>query len=84
MQINQRNTRLGQVFFKETKVLMDKMKNIKKRCAKTDEAIRAAAEAAVLAEAEKSAQTHKERTFIMIKPDGVQRGLVGTIIGRFE
>ncbi|CAD0195618.1 unnamed protein product [Chrysodeixis includens] len=26
----------------------------------------------------------RERTFIMIKPDGVQRGLVGTIIERFE
>merc|ERR1712010_405664 len=26
----------------------------------------------------------RERTFIMIKPDGVQRGLVGTIIARFE
>lgn len=26
----------------------------------------------------------RERTYIMIKPDGVQRGLVGTIIGRFE
>ena len=26
----------------------------------------------------------RERTFIMVKPDGVQRGLVGTIIGRFE
>lgn len=26
----------------------------------------------------------KERTYIMIKPDGVQRGLIGTIIGRFE
>ena len=25
-----------------------------------------------------------ERTFIMIKPDGVQRNLVGEIIGRFE
>lgn len=25
-----------------------------------------------------------ERTFIMIKPDGVQRGLVGKIIKRFE
>ena len=24
-----------------------------------------------------------EDTFIMIKPDGVQRGLVGEIIGRF-
>ena len=26
----------------------------------------------------------RERTFIMIKPDGFQRGLVGEIIGRFE
>ena len=26
----------------------------------------------------------RERTFIMIKPDGVQRGLIGTIIARFE
>ncbi|KAM7533686.1 hypothetical protein Aperf_G00000126523 [Anoplocephala perfoliata] len=26
----------------------------------------------------------KERTFIMVKPDGVQRGLVGQIIKRFE
>lgn len=26
----------------------------------------------------------KERTFLMIKPDGVQRGLVGEIIQRFE
>ncbi len=25
-----------------------------------------------------------ERTFVMIKPDGMQRGLVGDIIGRFE
>lgn len=25
-----------------------------------------------------------ERTFVMIKPDGVQRGLVGDIISRFE
>merc|ERR1719150_3088626 len=25
-----------------------------------------------------------ERTFIMVKPDGVQRGLVGSIIERFE
>lgn len=29
-------------------------------------------------------QQIKERTFIMIKPDGVQRGLVGQIISRFE
>lgn len=27
---------------------------------------------------------HQERTFIAIKPDGVQRGLVGEIIKRFE
>ena len=27
---------------------------------------------------------HGERTFIMVKPDGVQRGLVGDIIKRFE
>ncbi len=26
----------------------------------------------------------KERTFVMIKPDGVQRGLAGEIINRFE
>lgn len=29
-------------------------------------------------------QTNYERTYIMIKPDGVQRGLVGAIIQRFE
>ncbi|XP_075229998.1 nucleoside diphosphate kinase [Lycorma delicatula] len=27
---------------------------------------------------------NKERTFLMVKPDGVQRGLVGKIIKRFE
>ncbi len=26
----------------------------------------------------------RERTFIMVKPDGVQRGLVGEILSRFE
>ncbi len=26
----------------------------------------------------------KERTLIIIKPDGIQRGLVGEIIGRYE
>lgn len=26
----------------------------------------------------------RERTYIMIKPDGVQRGLIGKITGRFE
>lgn len=29
-------------------------------------------------------QIKMERTFIMVKPDGVQRGLVGQIISRFE
>ena len=28
--------------------------------------------------------THTQRTYIMVKPDGVQRGLLGEIIGRFE
>lgn len=31
-----------------------------------------------------AADAKKERTYVMIKPDGVQRGLVGEIIGRFE
>eukprot|EP00698_Gefionella_okellyi_P006097 TRINITY_DN1555_c0_g1_i1.p2 TRINITY_DN1555_c0_g1~~TRINITY_DN1555_c0_g1_i1.p2 ORF type:complete len:170 (-),score=28.75 TRINITY_DN1555_c0_g1_i1:1143-1607(-) len=26
----------------------------------------------------------RERSYIMIKPDGVQRGLIGDIVGRFE
>lgn len=26
----------------------------------------------------------KERTFVIIKPDGIQRGLMGEILGRFE
>ena len=30
------------------------------------------------------ADPNMERTYIMIKPDGVQRGLVGKIIERFE
>ncbi len=25
-----------------------------------------------------------DRTFVMVKPDGVQRGLVGEIVSRFE
>ncbi|GIQ61753.1 hypothetical protein PACILC2_03210 [Paenibacillus cisolokensis] len=25
-----------------------------------------------------------EKTFLMIKPDGVQRGLIGEIVSRFE
>merc|ERR1719424_1128836 len=31
-----------------------------------------------------AAPVARERTYIMIKPDGVQRGLVGEIIARFE
>jgi nucleoside-diphosphate kinase len=30
------------------------------------------------------ASARTERSFIMVKPDGVQRGLVGKIIERFE
>jgi len=30
------------------------------------------------------ADVERERTFIMVKPDGVQRGLVGEVIKRFE
>ena len=26
----------------------------------------------------------KEQTFVLVKPDGVQRGLIGTIVSRFE
>ena len=29
-------------------------------------------------------QASRERTFIMVKPDGVQRGIVGEIVSRFE
>lgn len=29
-------------------------------------------------------ELHKERTLVIIKPDGIQRGLVGEIISRFE
>ncbi|PSQ23358.1 nucleoside-diphosphate kinase [Halobacteriales archaeon QS_9_67_17] len=28
--------------------------------------------------------TNDERTFVMVKPDGVQRGLIGEIVSRFE
>ncbi|MFC7154779.1 nucleoside-diphosphate kinase [Halomarina halobia] len=28
--------------------------------------------------------TETERTFVMVKPDGVQRGLIGEIVSRFE
>merc|ERR1711904_219412 len=33
---------------------------------------------------QRPAMSNTERTYIMIKPDGVQRGLIGTIISRFE
>ncbi len=29
-------------------------------------------------------ESKREQSFIMIKPDGVQRGMVGEIISRFE
>ncbi len=32
----------------------------------------------------KKQEMHKERTLVIIKPDGVQRGLIGEIISRFE
>lgn len=38
----------------------------------------------ILATFAKMADKSKERTFIMVKPDGVQRGLVGEIMKRFE
>jgi len=31
-----------------------------------------------------ASEDHIERTFVMIKPDGVQRGLVGEIVARLE
>ena len=31
-----------------------------------------------------SPRSTMERTYIMVKPDGVQRGLVGRVIARFE
>jgi len=51
----------------------------------TATAVAAAAAATVAAPAEAfSKPNNKERTYIMIKPDGVQRGLVGEIFKRFE
>lgn len=38
----------------------------------------------VLAAFTKMADPTKERTFIAVKPDGVQRGLIGDIMKRFE
>ena len=39
---------------------------------------------ALTAPAARRTMAHAERTFIAIKPDGVQRGLMGEIIKRFE
>lgn len=38
----------------------------------------------VLSAFTKMAGTTSERTFIAVKPDGVQRGLIGDIVKRFE
>ena len=37
-----------------------------------------------MADSSSSADPKAERTFIAVKPDGVQRGLVGEIVKRFE
>ena len=37
-----------------------------------------------IAEGEPCTMANNEQTFIMIKPDGVARGLVGEVIKRFE
>lgn len=29
-------------------------------------------------------QERRERTFVIVKPDGVQRGLIGKVVSRFE
>jgi nucleoside-diphosphate kinase len=39
---------------------------------------------AILSLFSKAMAEARERSFIMVKPDGVQRGLVGKIIKRFE
>ena len=50
--------------------------------AKEEEA--AASSAVTTAAVAEETGPNEERTYIMIKPDGVQRGLIGNIIGRFE
>lgn len=54
--------------------------------AKTEAEAAAKVEAVPAVEAAAITSTHpnKERTFLMLKPDAVQRGLAGQIIGRFE
>ena len=39
---------------------------------------------AIFSQFSKEVMAQRERSFIMVKPDGVQRGLVGEIIKRFE
>ena len=34
--------------------------------------------------ADKTMHLKKERTFVIIKPDGVQRGLMGEVLKRFD
>jgi hypothetical protein len=57
-------------------VLLAKIKDIKKRCA-ADDAAGVTPAAAVKEELKVVAKPNEERTFIMLKPDAVQRGLVG-------
>ena len=33
---------------------------------------------------QRNAEMHKERTLVIVKPDGIQRGLIGEIVRRFE
>jgi len=80
--IQQRITRLGQALFKEASTLLAKIKDIKKRCAAAAKA--GTAPAVAVKEEVKACHPNEERTFIMLKPDAVQRGLTGQIISRFE
>ena len=56
--------------------MLAKIKDIKKRCA-ADDAAGVTPAAAVKEEVKVVAKPNEERTFIMLKPDAVQRGLVG-------
>lgn len=37
-----------------------------------------------VSQCDRAEMSRSERTYIMVKPDGVQRGLVGEIVKRFE
>lgn len=39
---------------------------------------------ALYASASSAVQQLRERTFVIVKPDGVQRGLIGKVVSRFE